>query len=219
MKFKTLLTGLLPRNKSFLKLQLHVIGKLNRRVDSDLIALYDGLHPKHLYFTRHQWVEQFIDKQDIILDIASGNGCCAFNLSRKCKKVIAVDLQAPLNQFTKESNLEFIQEDILKIVPEIKNYTFAVAFHILEHLDDPVEFLKKVTAKKIAVMVPHEENWLVSVKKDMGLNWRGDSTHKRLYNRDLLKKHLIEAGYGNIELLEFDGDNGIRAVAGRTDKE
>ncbi len=219
MKLKTLISSLIPKSKAMLKLQLHILGKLKRRIDSDLIFIYDGLHPKHLYFTRHQWLKQFINKNDIVLDIASGNGCCAYNLSGKCKKVIAVDLQAPLKQFTGEPNLEFIQGDILKIVPEInEDYTFAVASHILEHLDDPAGFLKKVTAKRIAVMVPHEENWLVSAKKDLGLNWKGDRTHRRLYNRDLLQKHLIESGYEEIELMEFDGDNGIRAIAQRTDK-
>lgn len=201
-----------------MKLQLRIMGKLGRRIDSDLITLYGGLHPKHLYYTRHQWVEQFIDKEDVVLDIASGNGCCAFNLSHKCARVTAVDLQAPQKQFTGAQNLEFIQGDILDIVPEIKGYTVAVAFHILEHLDDPVAFLKKITAKKIAVMVPHEENWLVSVKKDLGLNWRGDSTHRRLYTRALLRQHLVEAGFETIDVMEFDGDNGIRAMARKKDR-
>ncbi len=190
--------------------------KLERKVNHDLVNLYDGLHPKHLFFTRHRWVLQFVEKNDVVLDIASGTGCCAYNLSQKCRKVIAVDFQRPLERFIGMPNLEFYKGDILKIVPEIKeSYTFAVAFHILEHLDAPVEFLKKVKAGRIAVMVPHEEQWFVAVKKDLGINWMGDSSHKRLYSQKLLRKHLQEAGYKEIEVLEYDGDNGIRAIANR----
>ncbi len=206
-----------PQGRKLTKFKLLILTKLESKVNSELVDLYEGLHPKHLFFTRHDWVASFIDKDDIVLDIASGTGCCAYNLSQKCQKVIAVDLQKPLKQFIDDmQNLEFHQGDILKVVPGIKErYTFAVAFHILEHLDDPVCFLKKVKCDRIAVIVPHEENWLVAVKKDFGLNWLGDSTHKRLYKKILLQKHLQEAGYKNIEVLEFDGDNGIRAIASK----
>ncbi len=204
-------------NRKITKFNLLILAKLESKVNSELVDLYDGLHPKHLFFTRHDWVAGFINKDDVVLDIASGSGCCAYNLSQKCCKVIAVDLQKPLGQFTDGiPNLEFHQGDILEIVPDVKEkYTFAVAFHILEHLDNPVDFLKKVKCDKIAVIVPHEENWLVAVKKDLKLNWKGDSTHRRLYTKELLRAHLQEAEYKNIEVLEFDGDNGIRAMASK----
>jgi SAM-dependent methyltransferase len=206
--------------KRIAKYKIDFMGKLWRKFDSHLVTIYGGLHPKHFYYSRQEWVGQYIDEKDIVLDIACGTGCCAYSLSDICHKVIAVDLNKPQNRFLNKDNLEYHHGDILKIVPDLnEEYTFAVAFHILEHLDDPVEFLKKVRADKIAVIVPHEENWLVSVKKDFGLNWMGDKTHKRLYNHDLLRRHLIDAGYSNIMLLEFDGDNGLRAVASRAARE
>jgi SAM-dependent methyltransferase len=215
-ELKKFLAYFRPRSKALTRRRLRKLIKLESRINCDLVNLYDGLHPKHLFFTRHEWLLQFVDEGDIVLDIASGTGCCAYNLSKKCRKVIAIDFQRPLERFIDAPNLEFYQGDILKIVPEIKeNYTFAVALHILEHLDAPVEFLKRVKADRIAVIVPHEENWFVSVKKDLGLNWRGDSSHKRLYNQALLRSHLNGAGYKDIDVLEFDGDNGIRAVANR----
>ncbi len=205
--------------KFLTKHKIDLIIKLDRKFNSDLISLYGGLHPKHIYHTRHEWVGQFINKSDIVLDIACGNGCCAYNLADKCRNVIAVDFQKPLKQFLGKNNLTFYEGDILKIVPTLKeDYTFAVAFHILEHLDNPIEFLNIVKTDQIAVIVPHEENWFVNVKKDLGLNWMGDKTHKRLYNKKLLETHLNDAGFSRIELLEFDGDNGIRAVASRITK-
>ena len=217
MNIKAFILRLLPRNKAFLKLELQFLAKLNKKIDSDLIFLYGGLHPKHLFYTRHGWVEQFIDKDDIVLDIASGTGCCAYQLSTKCQKVIGIDFQKPLNQYLGKENLQFQHGDILKIVPNLKDsYSFAVAFHILEHLDNPVEFLKTVKADKIAVIVPHEENWFTTVRKDLDLNWKGDITHRRLYNHNLLRNQLQDAGYVHIRLLEFDGDNGLRALASRT---
>ncbi len=215
-KIKNFLDSHRPKSKALIRFRLRKLIKLENKLNRDLVNLYGGLHPKHLFFTRHEWLLQFVEKKDIVLDIASGTGCCAYNLAKKCRKVIAVDFQRPLEQFVGARNLEFYQGDILKIVPEIKeSYTFAVVFHILEHLDAPVEFLKKVKADRIAVIVPQEENWFVMVKKVLGINWMGDSSHKRLYNQELLRKHLQEAGYKEIEVLEFDGDNGIRGIANR----
>jgi len=217
VNIKAFILRLLPKNKALLKLELQFLAKLNKKIDSDLIFLYGDLHPKHLFYTRQGWVEQFVGKDDIVLDIAAGTGCCAYQLSNKCRKVIAIDFQKPLEQYLGKENLEFHQGDILKIVPTVKdNYSFAVAFHILEHLDNPVEFLKMVKANTIAVIVPHEENWLTTVKKDLDLNWKGDKTHRRLYNHHLLLSHLQDAGFVHIHQLEFDGDNGLRALASRT---
>jgi len=216
IKLRNFLSGLRPRNRFLTRRKLKNLSKLEKRVNSDLAYLYSGLHPKHLFYTRHEWVEQFIGKDDIVVDIASGTGCCAYNLAKKCRKVIAMDFQKIQGRFLDRDNLEFHHGDILEILPDLKeDYTFAVVFHILEHLDEPVEFLKKVRAGRIAVIVPHEENWLVSVKKDLGLNWLGDRTHRRLYNHDMLRRHLTEAGYTEIRLMEFDGDNGLRALASR----
>lgn len=219
IKLRNLLSRLRPRNRLLTRRKLKKLSKLEKRVNSDLVYLYNGLHPKHLFYTRHGWVEQFIDKDDIVVDIASGTGYCAFNLAGKCRKVIAMDFQRPEDRFLARENLEFHQGDILKILPGLKeDYTFAVVFHILEHLDDPAGFLKQVRADRIAVIVPHEENWLVSVKKELGLNWLGDRTHRRLYNHDLLRRHLTEAGFVDIKCMEFDGDNGLRALAYRRSK-
>ena len=217
IKLRNFLSGLRPRNRFLTKHKLKKLIKLEKRVNSDLVYLYNGLHPKHLFHTRHGWVEQFIGKDDVAVDIASGTGYCAYNLAEKCRKVIAMDFQKPEDRFLERENLDFYHGDILEILPDLKeNYTFAVAFHILEHLDDPVGFLKMVRSDRIAVIVPHDENWLVPVKKELGLNWMGDRTHRRLYNHDLLRRHLIEAGFGEIKLMEFDGDNGLRALAYRT---
>lgn len=50
---------------------------------------------------------------------------------------------------------------------------------------------------------------------ELGLDWLGGQTHRRLYNRQPLQEHLQNGGFEKIEVMEFDGDNGIRAVASK----
>lgn len=55
-----------------------------------------GLHPKHRLMNYHLFFIDNIKEDDIVLDIGFGNGALAFDLSKKPKKVFAIDI-SPVN--------------------------------------------------------------------------------------------------------------------------
>ncbi len=192
-----------------------LLNTLEIEIDRLLIEYYEGIHPKHFYFPRHEFIIEHLDPDDIVIDLGYGNGIIPYEVSKHCKKVIGIDLSPPPDKLKRE-NLVFLQGDIVEMIDQIEEeYTLCVASHILEHLDNPIGLLKRLRCKKIIVIVPRCEQWLVGVKKEFGVSWMMDDTHKRLYTRRLLQEHLIEGEFGDIKLLEFDGDNGLRAVAKR----
>jgi len=202
---------------SILKNKLRESDRLNEEINHLLIKYFDGVHPKHLLHPRYYFFRENIDKNDIVLDLGCGHGYMANRLARHCRGVIAVDRNPPYGKF-KRANLNFITADINDFVdnhPSV-DYTVAILSHILEHLENPVALLSRLKCPKVIVLVPRREQWLVEVKRRFGiLSWISDPSHYRLYTRELLREHLKLGGFSRIELLEFDGDDGIRAVAYR----
>ncbi|MFA4846205.1 MAG: methyltransferase domain-containing protein, partial [Patescibacteria group bacterium] len=51
-----------------------------------------GLHPKHRLMNYHQFFLDHISPNDSVLDIGCGNGALAFDLAKKAKRVVGIDL-------------------------------------------------------------------------------------------------------------------------------
>lgn len=77
---------------------------------------------------------------DIILDIGSGRGELSYLLSKKTKKVIGLDYsESAINiataTYSNMTNLNFIQEDILKYNPDFK-FDKILMTDVVEHIED-----------------------------------------------------------------------------------
>jgi 23S rRNA (adenine-N6)-dimethyltransferase len=82
-----------------------------------------------------------IRKNDVVYDLGAGSGVIASVLARRCKKVIAVEvepgalrkLRANLSQF---DNIEIIEKDILSLTP--KEDSYKIFANIPFHLSSPI---------------------------------------------------------------------------------
>ena len=52
----------------------------------------NGLHPKHRIINYHKFFVDNINSKDKVLDIGCGNGALTFEVAKKAKKVIGIDL-------------------------------------------------------------------------------------------------------------------------------
>lgn len=107
----------------------------------------------------------FIKKQvaltDTVLDLGSGYGDMSNKLADFSEKVVGVDYMKGYVEIARSKynkpNLEFINGDAfdyIKTCPE--EFDVIILSHILEHIDDPLDFLKKCAphAKKIFIELP-----------------------------------------------------------------
>jgi len=160
----------------------------------------DGLHPKHRLSNYHQFFIENINEDDKVLDIGCGNGALTFDLAKKAKEILGIDMNREnIEKATKiysAPNIEYIIGDATK-------YNFSERFdvivlsNILEHVKDRVEFLKKIKKKaaKILIRVPMiNRDWITLYKKELGTEWRLDKTHYVEYTLDSLKNELTRAG-------------------------
>ena len=88
-------------------LRLHSIsyrlaGSLSQKVEED------GLHPKHRIMDYHKFFINNMNKNDSVLDIGCGNGALTYDVAKKAKKVVGIDLNERKIQLQKESIQEII---------------------------------------------------------------------------------------------------------------
>jgi len=94
----------------------------------------------------YAFVSKFINKEQRILDIACGQGEGTRQLSQYCKEIVGVDIDAKYIQNAKRKfgsivNLSFEQGDATKYYRP-NAFNAITSMHTLEHLTDPLSFLK-----------------------------------------------------------------------------
>lgn len=201
-------------------LREHLAGRLDALEEEylsiqRLMVRYFGLHPKHVFFPRAEFLREHVGPDDVLLDLGSGPGMVPSQIAGHVRKVIGVDRNPRQEQFVRD-NYEHRRMSVEEFLEKGETgYTVAFLSHILEHLDDPVAALSGLACDRVVVIVPRLESWEVMARKELGAKWLMDPEHRFLYTRALLREHLEQAGFTQIDVLEFDGDNGIRAVARR----
>ncbi len=160
----------------------------------------NGIHPKHQILNYHQFFIDNIGPDDKVLDIGCGNGACAFDLAKKARKVVGIDIskkniEAARKKFNSK-NLEYILGDATSYDFNGK-FDAIVLSNVLEHIDKRVEFLEKIKnlAPKILIRVPLiTRDWLSTYKKEKGLSYKLDPTHFIEYTEENLGEEINKAG-------------------------
>jgi 2-polyprenyl-3-methyl-5-hydroxy-6-metoxy-1,4-benzoquinol methylase len=147
-----------------------------------------GLHTKHRHINYHKFFVDNVGHTDSVIDLGCGIGVVANTIAKERPQatITGVDLKAKniniANKRFKRGNLLFVESDILKM--EFGGYYDVIIMsNVLEHIYDRVNFLKLivrlvVNLNRILVRVPiFERDWRVPLKKELGVDFRLDSTH------------------------------------------
>lgn len=163
------------------------------------IKVEGGLHPKHRLMNYHKFFVENIKPESMVLDIGCGNGALSYDLSKKAKKVVGIDLNEESIKVAREKfsrpNIEYLAGDGTKNLPD-REFDTVVLSNVLEHIKGRVEFLQKIKklAPKILIRVPMiNRDWITLYKKELGVEWRLDLTHYTEYTLESLKEELQKA--------------------------
>jgi len=164
------------------------------------IKAESGLHPKHRLMNYHQFFVDNVNSEDKVLDIGCGNGALTFEVAKKAKKVVGIDLDKKNIKIAKKKywapNIEYLVGDATKDLPNQK-FDVIILSNVLEHIKNRVEFLQKIKnlAPKILIRVPMiNRDWITLYKKELGVEWRLDKTHYIEYTLESFKEELEKAG-------------------------
>ncbi|MGQ4876411.1 MAG: class I SAM-dependent methyltransferase [Promethearchaeia archaeon] len=188
-----------------LRFYIKLYNELYQRIGRLATKLNNGIHPKHRIMRYHEFFLNNIDQNSIILDIGCGIGSLAYDLSKKAKKVIAID-KDPLiikeaKKRYKSDNLKFIIADVTKYKFNEK-YDYIILSNVLEHIKDRESFLLKIKslADTFLIRVPLiDRSWLPLYFKELGFEYRLDNSHYIEYTLESFKKEMTSAGLNIIK--------------------
>ena len=137
------------------------------------------------------------------LDVGSGLGEILESLGDTANECIAVEPQDSKRKVLQEAgfNVYPLTEDIKEV-----DFDIVTMFHVLEHLDEPIEVLKQIREKmtdngKIVIEVPHARDFLLSfLDLDDFKEFTLWSEHLILHTRNSLRVFLEEAGFKDITI-------------------
>jgi SAM-dependent methyltransferase len=184
-----------------LKALLTIDDDLHRQIDTCAIDYEGGIHPKHRLTNYHQFFVQRVREGEKVLDIGCGNGAVAYSLAKAGASVTGVDLcedniRTAVEKY-QHPGLNFIMCDATRDLPS-DPFDIVILSNVLEHIEHRVEFLlniqKKVPALKYLIRVPMlTRDWLILLKKELGLPYFCDPDHYVEYTLDSFKSEMAQA--------------------------
>ena len=187
--------------KFLLKLALKLHSFSYKLISHLAIKAEGGLHPKHRLIGYHEFFSNNVNSSDRVLDIGCGNGSLAKDVAKHAKSVTGVEIDQKLAEKAKRqnpaSNLEYRCADATKDLSNEK-FDIIIMSNVLEHIDDRVNFLKSIRplADKFLFRVPMiDREWVTLYKKELGLDYRLDTTHFTEFTFEQFKDEFEQAGY------------------------
>lgn len=204
-------------NKSKFKLFLNLEWIFNRLSHEMSFKLYSPeKHPVRK--CSKEFILDNIENTDAVLDLGCNLGDISYIIAEKAKEVIGIDHNKnAIDQAKKsynKSNLKFYNEDAyLFLENNKKHFDVLILSHILEHLDNPKEFLFdfKGFFKRIYIEIPDfDKSYLNHYRKDFKLKLvYSDNDHIYEFDRYELKSILKEC---NIKILKEDYKYGLQKL-------
>lgn len=194
---------------------LRLDDQLHERIDGLAIELDDGVHAKHRLTGYHDFFMRHIRPADRVLDVGCGKGELAHDLVRRTgANVTGIDINRPSLDFARKrfrvEGLEFVEGDILTWSPP-HDYDVVVLSNVLEHVAPRVDLLRRIRSTahpdRFLIRVPSEErDWLVPLRRELGLPHFNDPTHETEYTVEKLCAELRKAGLHVEELVQRWGE-------------
>lgn len=197
---------------------------LQRRIDVLAVALDGGVHAKHRLIGYHDFFVERVRRGESVLDIGCGKGELAADLAARAgAQVTGLDFNPASLAFARdrfgESGVDFVEGNALDWQPP-HPYDVVMLSNVLEHIGPRVELLRRLNEAarpgRFLIRVPSSErDWLVPLRRELGLDYFSDPTHETEYTVDQLRHELEDAGLELEELEQHWGELWVQACPRR----
>ena len=192
----------LPADEA-LRLLFRLQGALYPALGRKAVEYGGGTHTNHRHTRYHDFFTSRVQPEERVLDVGCGIGAVAYDLAERSGAwVVGVDL-SPENIETachryRHPRVEYRVEDGLRGSQDGR-FDVVVLSNILEHLPERPAFLRRiqqaVQPSRMLIRVPlFERDWQVPLKRELGVEWRLDTTHETEYTLESFVDEITKAG-------------------------
>ena len=192
-----------------LKFLFELENKVYQLAGKESVRFGNGIHSKHRHIGYHRFFTNNLDVGSNVLDVGCSTGELSNDIAGKVYpgKVFGVEIEkekvVKAREEYNKDNLTFIHGNIFNTMPPVKIDVITLS-NVLEHIENRVEllasFLHKYEPKKILIRVPaFDRDWRVPMKKELGIDYRLDTTHCIEYRPNEFDTEMTESGLTIVE--------------------
>ncbi|MEO5346585.1 MAG: class I SAM-dependent methyltransferase [Magnetococcus sp. YQC-9] len=168
------------------------------------VRLGGGVHLKHRLMGYHDFFVGRVTSGERVLDVGCGNGALTRDMAARAGcRVVGVELNpqnvAEAKRRHPHPQVEYRHGDATRIDGDLGVFDVVALSNVLEHLPVRVAFLKRLVAqsgaRRLLIRVPlFERDWRVPLKRELGVEWRLDTTHETEYTLESFQEEMHASG-------------------------
>lgn len=148
---------------------------------------------------RATFIQKIIPKNKKILEIGSGDGFFLERMQKDGYHMTGIEISKQRRRKSKRvTDVKVLNINLMESVSNIGSFDGIVLFHVLEHIIDPVTFLKNISdllkpKGKLIVEVPNFDDFQIEMN-DAYKDWSLQRAHIHYFVPTILKDVLTKAG-------------------------
>lgn len=189
--------------KESLKFLFGLEDELYQQVKKSGGRYYPNGHLKSYLIKYEQFFVDHVAGCQIVMDLGCGQGTIANRLGEipSLQKVIGVDLNEKSLEIARQNcppKVTYLAADVTKI--KLDDLVDCIVLsNVLEHIDHRKELLQQLQdtypLKKIIIRVPlFERDWRIPLRREVGAEWRLDTTHFTEYTLESFADEMEKSG-------------------------
>ena len=157
----------------------------------------------------------YLDKQDIVLELACGTGLITRCAAPACKKLVATDYSVGMLKKTQDNcfglnNIIYRKADITDIKCKDESFDKVIAGNVIHLLDDPLKAVSEMfrvckTGGKVIITTYINKDETGAKSLFTKIVGKAGADFKRQFTFESYKQFFADAGYENGEYTMFDG--------------